>query len=149
MIYGQANSIKDGAQWVTVAGNANGSADVAINGTLKLVELYFVVDQDLPGTVSVDLENVQLLNFKGEEIGFIATGAEAKTVALMDVDKNGVIDMADILAAYKLILDGKYNAAADIDKNGVIEAADLQAMYKYLIGAKTYAATRKTGIAAV
>ena len=149
VIYGQSNSIKDGAQWVTVAGNANGSADVAINGTLKLVELYFVVDQDLPGTVSVDLENVQLLNFKGEEIGFIATGAEAKTVALMDVDKNGVIDMADILAAYKLILDGKYNAAADIDKNGVVEAADLQAMYKYLIGAKTYAATRKTGIAAV
>ena len=81
-------------------------------------------------------------------VGFIAEGEEAKTVALMDVNVDGKLDMSDILATYKLIVDGKYAAAADIDKNGVVEAADLQAMYKYLISAKTYAATRKTGIAA-
>lgn len=150
VIYGNSNTDKDTKEsWITIAGNANGSADVAIDGTLKLVELYFVVDQDVPGVVSVDVENVEVLNYKGEVVGFIAEGEEAKTVALMDVNVDGKLDMSDILATYKLIVDGKYAAAADIDKNGVVEAADLQAMYKYLIGAKTYAATRKTGIAAV
>lgn len=134
---------------VTIAGNANGSANATIDGTVALVELYFVVDQDMPGKVELAIDNAQILNYKGEAVLFIAAEAEAKTVALMDVNADGKIDMADILATYKLIVDGKYEAAADIDKNGIIEADDLQNMYKFLIGAKTYAATRKIGIAAV
>ncbi|MBR4782499.1 MAG: dockerin type I repeat-containing protein, partial [Bacteroidaceae bacterium] len=56
-----------------------------------------------------------------------------------DVDGNGVVNSADVVAIYNFILSGEAEtgiskAAADVDGNGEVNSADVVAVYNIIIG---------------
>ena len=56
-----------------------------------------------------------------------------------DVDRNGVVNSADVVAIYNFILSGEAEtgiskAAADVDGNGEVNSADIVAVYNIIIG---------------
>ena len=132
--YAQIANDNDG--FITVIANANG--DVEINGTEGIVELYFKVTAPTISNIAINIYDVEALNADAKPVDYVAYGAEAETVLLMDLDLDGDITLVDALAAYNLIEAAEYDAAADLDKDGELTLVDFLALYDYLSGAKDY-----------
>ena len=124
------------AGFVTVIANANG--DEEINGRESIVELYFTVTAPTISDIAVSIYNVDALNAEGKPVDFVAYGADAETVLLMELDGVAGITLADALVAYNLIIANEYDAAADLDKDGVITLADYLYLFNFLSGAMSY-----------
>ncbi len=59
---------------------------------------------------------------------------EAVTYEKGDADGNGIVDATDAAYIAKIILNGKYVTLADVNKDGKVDAADIVALVKLLLG---------------
>lgn len=149
MANGNVNA--SGVKYVSLYAQANGSDDVAVDGEVALIDLYFRVNKaernNKDEKVAVSIANADVRSSDNKALLWTAKAGEAKTAVLMELDGEAGISVGDVLAAYNLLASGKYNAAADLNKNGVIDAEDMAALYNFFIGATDYAKTVALGIA--
>ncbi|MBO4593704.1 MAG: dockerin type I repeat-containing protein [Bacteroidaceae bacterium] len=101
----------------------------------KLASLY-VDGTDVVGDVTE--EGTYVIEKLSKNISVSAT-FEENTGIPGDVDGNGSVNSADVVAIYNFILIGEESgineAAADVDGNGSVNSGDVVAVYNIIIGA--------------
>ena len=142
-------TVKEGKDLI-VFGNAAGIKieNVAINGETLLTTLYFRVAED-GAKITVDLkENGTNPTATGAEVveGKVTTApivaglkdCEAQTRVYLDVNKDGVFSLHDIINGIAIlnleIPEVLYDVTMDIDQDGEFTVYDLQLCYSYYLG---------------
>lgn len=130
------------------AGMDGTMTDVKVNGTQKLITLYFQLDSyleyNIAGVDGVDyvntyyqIKNVVATNEDGE---FESQNGKREYLIIkpmMDTNNNGNFNIADLQNCIKILkgqADFEYIAGADANKDGIVNLVDLDLMNQKLVG---------------
>lgn len=134
--------------YVSVVAFAPNSADrkmqnVTIEGEEAVVTIYFTV---LPQAgISTGLrflgdEQTIQIGEEGASAMVHSEGVDAvlDAEALMNVNGDLGVDLADAFALYQRIISGEYDVTADLDRDGEVTLADFKILYTYITGGTNY-----------
>ncbi|MBR4783458.1 MAG: hypothetical protein IK023_06175 [Bacteroidaceae bacterium] len=123
----------------------NGTAAIyKYNLDAEIEHTWFPIDEETTETVVVPagqayfklFAEVPTIAYDEIEVAMLVVGNTPPVAA--DVDGNGTVNSADVVAIYNFILIGEESGitedAADVDKNGNVNSADVVAVYNYIIG---------------
>jgi len=106
----------------------NISSFVTLSMSIKRGEQHGIEVAKLEDKIGVRLLNIQSFNVVWNENAKV----EVANVLKGDLNRNGVLDVGDVVLLLKIVAEGKYDYAADINNDGKVDIGDVVLLLKQI-----------------
>ncbi len=134
------------------ASNEAGLPDeVLVTESEAILTLYFVVNNKSASSTELSFRDIETYDLEANPVTDEHKDVDVVIHRFLDIDGNGVANIADILTVYNALgqsTDVAKNAAVDINKNGKVDATDLNYLFQYFNAQISYDELVEIGIKA-